>query len=267
MQVRHNTRLSEQAVDLLVKRSAIPTLEAEAAAQDKIARASAVRRMATGAAIAIAAIGLGLGGALLSSSGDERVTERTAKLPKQSDIVPSQPTAPVPEDKATRIEPKTTVPVPTPKPNTPASSREPDVVTVDYTKFVNRDVMVAGTTWTVTSGHYFRNEKDTNWEKSWCYTRRIVAGVDVNIDLVVRTSPGSIPQAPISPAATLASAGLNNASAIELATRCAWLDDASFSASDFEASIEKQNEIKLFQEFVSREGWDALGNDLPNMPL
>lgn len=266
MQVRHNTQLLEQAVDLLVKRSAIPTLEAEAAAQDKIARATAFRRVATGAAIAIAAIGLGLGGALLFRHVDERVTEQAAKLPKQTEKVSSQSGKQVSET-ATRIEPKTTAPVPAPKPDIPAPAREPEVVTVDYTKFINRDVRVLGTTWTVTSGHHFKSDKDTTWEKAWCYTRRIVAGVDVNIDLVVRSSPAATPQAPISPGATLASAGLNDASAIELATHCAWLDDVSFKGSEFKPSIDKQQEIDSVQEFISKDGWDALGNDLPNMPL
>ncbi|WP_206527303.1 hypothetical protein, partial [Mesorhizobium sp. M7A.F.Ca.CA.001.08.2.1] len=61
MLVRHNTKLLEQAIDLQIKRSAIPTLQAEAAAHDKIARANAFRRMASGAAIAMAAIGIGVG--------------------------------------------------------------------------------------------------------------------------------------------------------------------------------------------------------------
>lgn len=56
MLVRHNTALLEKAVDLVVKQAAIPTLEAEAAAYDRMARANAFRRMMTGAAVAIAAV-------------------------------------------------------------------------------------------------------------------------------------------------------------------------------------------------------------------
>lgn len=61
MEIRHNTALLEQAIALVVQRASIPFKRAEAEAAERLAQASARRRLATGAAIAIAAVGIGLG--------------------------------------------------------------------------------------------------------------------------------------------------------------------------------------------------------------
>ena len=61
MEIRHNTALLEQALELVVQRAAIPSKQAEAEAAERRARAVARRRLATGAAIALAAVGIGLG--------------------------------------------------------------------------------------------------------------------------------------------------------------------------------------------------------------
>lgn len=163
MLVRHNTSLLEQAIDLQVKRSAIPTLEAEAAAYDKIARANAFRRMATGAAIAIAAVGIGVGAMLIFDEEPEQTPEEVAE---------KQPEATNPQEPAKRRTPEEPVekPLPTtkqgervaeegkstrpraenppsqpqdrsstpPPPDDPAAP--PNPVTLDFTKFVHRDV-------------------------------------------------------------------------------------------------------------------------------
>ncbi len=61
MEVRHNTTLLEQAVEHVVRRAAIPAIHAEAEALHKRARATSFRRLATGGAVALAAVGIGLG--------------------------------------------------------------------------------------------------------------------------------------------------------------------------------------------------------------
>jgi hypothetical protein len=61
VEIRHNTKLLEQAVALVVERAAIPAREAAARVAEKHAQAIAKRRLATGIAIAVAAVGVGLG--------------------------------------------------------------------------------------------------------------------------------------------------------------------------------------------------------------
>ena len=56
MQIRHNTSLLEQAVEHVVQRASIPVLQAQADALERTNRAVAIRRIATGAAVAIIAV-------------------------------------------------------------------------------------------------------------------------------------------------------------------------------------------------------------------
>jgi hypothetical protein len=268
VQVRHNTQLLEQAVDLLVKRSAIPTLEAQAAAQDRIARATGFRRLATGGAIAIAAIGIGIGVSLLWPAETPVASDFGA--PSQAETAQAElPPAdtPRPADPAQEIPIPTVRPAPPEASSPPEAPREPDVATVNYTKFLNVDVPLLGETWKLTSGHYFKDEKDQSWDNAWCYTRKVVNGIDVNIDLAARLSPTARPQAPLSPAPTLASAGLNDAQAVALASHCPWLDEAKFASADFQPSFAKRREMEAVQEFLTRDGWDALGNDMLSVPI
>ena len=78
---------------------------------------------------------------------------------------------------------------------------------------------------------------------------------------------------------TLAQVGLTDATAIQLATNCAWLDGRTFAASDF--TTDPRREVGGLSPqppvmttgtdpdtgFVVVSGWDAIGNDLPNMPV
>jgi hypothetical protein len=283
--VRHNTSLLEQAIDLQVKRSAIPMLEAEAAAHDKIARANAFRRMATGAAIAIAAVGIGIGAMLIFANGpDQKLPETVEKQPGPTSprnlddrVISEAPVdKPLPPQKQEErvakegksIRPKAENPPAQPQdPSSPPSAHDPaappNPVTVDFTKFVHKDVFYQGSTWSVSSGHQFDSENSPNWEMAWCYTRRTVNGVDLNLQLVNRLSPSAKPQAPVSLPATFASVGLSEEQARELATKCEWLDGARFLPDDFVPMPGRPEPVP----FVVHEGWDALGNDLPNMPI
>lgn len=258
MLVRHNTALLERAVDLVVKQAAIPTLQAEAAAYDKIARANAFRRMMTGAAVAVAAVGIGYGAALFFG--------REHRLPedyKGTDRI--APTETVSQGKTER----STVPIlqPAPRPEItppPEAPKQPDVITEDFNKFLTREVDLGGSHWSLVSGHHFSDEHDPSWDRGWCYTRRLVNGVDVNVDLANRSSPTARPQAPAAPLATLASIGLNDASALELASKCAWLDNKTFNSNEYEAP---PGRAEAAQKLVVQDGWDAMGFDLPSMPV
>jgi len=268
--VRHNTTLLEQAVDLAVKRSAIPTLQAQAAAQEKTARATAFRRMATGGAIAVAAVGVGLG--IKLGLWDKNLPEPVA-LPKIE-----YPTArKLPNDDPAPI------PIPTPKPvpeETPQADvpTKPDVVTLDFNKFATKNVEFQGTTWELITGHHFKDEKDETWDRAWCYSRRSVNGVDVNVSLATRSAPTAPPAGPGAAAQTLQLVGLNDSSAVDLATRCAWLDGRTFASSDIIPDPSREQaktvpveipaaEVDPDSGFVVVSGWDAIGNDLPNMPI
>ncbi|GLS33463.1 PAN domain-containing protein [Mesorhizobium albiziae] len=149
------------------------------------------------------------------------------------------------------------------KPPQPDLSPTPNPVTVDFTKFVHRDVFFQGATWSVSSGHQFKTENSPTWDTAWCYTRRTVNGVDLDLQLVDRRSPSANPQAPVSSPATFASVGLTEAQARELASKCEWLDGLRFASGDFD---QLQGRPKA-AAFVVQDGWDALGHDLPNIPI
>ncbi|RWA77838.1 PAN domain-containing protein [Mesorhizobium sp.] len=270
--VRHNTKLLEQAIDLQIKRSAIPTLQAEAAAHDKIARANAFRRMASGAAIAMAAVGIGAG-VWLVLHRDPMVTQPEQQVSQEESphLNAEQPKEATKSEDRVRggetvaEEGKTDKPKSSVSEKPTPSPANPD--TFDFVKFANRKVTYAGSTWELESGHHFDSEKDPTWDTAWCYTRRLAnTGVEVQVRLANRHSPTSMPQAPVSSAETLASVGLDDNAARELASRCLWLDDASFSPSDFEMDNERKEAAAAAEELSVQEGWDVIGNDLPDMP-
>ena len=226
MLVRHNTELLEKAVDLAVKRAAIPTLQAEAAAQQTMARATGLRRLATGGAIALAAVGIGLGVMLGFWQPEETIASGKDEMAKTAELA--------------------TPPEPSPEPIVPSASEEtpairrcrrrgrrssdqlaealPDIATVDYTKFSNLQVRLFGRDWLLEAGHHFQSERDASWDYAWCYTRQSANGVEVKVDLANRLSPTSPPMGPIANVETLEEAGLTDDAALELASKCAWLD-------------------------------------------
>ncbi|TPI29762.1 hypothetical protein FJW07_30095 [Mesorhizobium sp. B3-1-9] len=274
MLVRHNTKLLEQAVDLQIKRSAIPTLQAEADAHDKIARANAFRRLASGAAIAIAAVGIGIGVWLIFAR------DRTV-IQSEPPVAQNEPSSPkeiqpkgakkseekISRDESVAEEGKTDKPksTSTEQSRLPTDPSNPD--TFDFVKFAYRQVTYAGSTWKLESGHHFDSEKDPTWDTAWCYTRKLAnTGVEVQVSLVDRLSPTSRPRAPVSSSETLASVGLDDSSARELASRCLWLDEASFSPSDFDMDQQRKEAAAAADELSAQDGWDAIGNDLPGMP-
>ena len=227
VEVRHNTALLERAVELVVQRASIPMKQAEAEAAERFAQAAARRRLATGAAIALAAVGIGLGAYLgLWKHGVE--PQRLAALP----VVPP----PVEND-----EPKSAPPPGTPErpPAIPTPS-EPSVpnphgAVINYDKFVSQETEYMGRKWEIVAGHHFNTDTDSAWSTAWCYTQQDVDRVRVNIQLAVRESPTALPLAPIASAESLSKVGLNDTSALELASNCLWLDGKRYSKNDYAA--------------------------------
>jgi hypothetical protein len=220
--VRHNTSLLEEAVAHVVRRAAIPLLEAESAASERTARAQGFRRLATGAAIALAALGIGLGTFFGLVPGSR---------PRPADVV----VADVPPVVTAPAE-AVSIPAAATTPDLSlggASPYEPTVVTEQFNKFTHREVSAFGSLWTITAGHYFETETDKDWVNAWCYTKSIVDGVSIDISLAERPSPVSPPLGPIATDETLHKVSLTRASALALAAECSWLNGETTEVGEF----------------------------------
>jgi PAN domain len=248
-----------------VQRASIPSRQAEAAAAERIARAVARRRLATGAAVALAAVGLGLGLWLGLSRDDRAVT-----LPMNAESVPRQ-----------------SVPAPSPPVARQTTSVDPHQVVIDYDKFATRSAFVIGRQWEVTAGHHFANDTDKVWSRAWCYTRQYADGVLVQVDLAERNSESSGPRGPLASPASLARVGLDDTSALELASQCPWLDGRAYAVGGFDIPtgrisvpskvtpspdqspepIPTAPPVPAAPAYVARDGFDLPGNDLSNMPI
>ncbi len=126
------------------------------------------------------------------------------------------------------------MPLPAPE----ASSQIPDgpvgKPTGDFVKFSFQDVREFEKTWTLEAGHHFVKDTDAQWDQAWCYTKYLVDGVSVQIDLARRLAPNAVPGALLATRETLKSAGLSDDDAILLATFCPWDDERKYATSDFE---------------------------------
>jgi hypothetical protein len=222
MQVRHNTALLEQAIALILRRASIPVQQAEAEALAKRARAVAHRRLATGIAVALAAIGIGLG--LMFGLWKPPVFQSAAVAP--SNEVP----------KSSRQAPAEQPDVRPPAAPQPVAS---DPV-IDFEKFATVSAHLLGKNWDITAGHHYSNETDQVWQNAWCYTNPSINGVKLSIELANRASPTARPTALIASPETLAKAGLDDRAALDLATKCPWLDKASFRLDDFTIPPDRQ---------------------------
>ena len=161
----------------------------------------------------------------------------------------------------------------------------------NYEKFGNQETDYMGRHWQVQAGHHYRTDTDREWTNAWCYTQQVIDGVNVKVDLVERDSPTSQPRAPIASPESLARVGLNDSSALELAAKCPWLDGKVYSLSEFYVPFKRtppsppgvlppvpnyapapgtnpapSPNIRS-PNYVAKDGFDLLGNDLPNMPV
>ena len=266
MQVRHDTSLLEKAIEQVLLRGSIPALQAQAEALERTNKAVAIRRIATGAAIALVAIGLGLG---IKFALDRDLTLAGREPQIQAEVRPD-PT-PQPPNRSPRPEN-----ISAPRPDQPPS--QPDIVTTNYTKFASRQVDLLGRKWTVSAGHHFDNEADPSWKQAWCYTMTEVNGVEVKIELANRVTPAAKPIAPTANLATMQHAGLDINDALNLASRCPW-DDKEFSVVDLQVPPSAKGPKPLppvsqpqlpvptvpqtqpQQEFVAADEFDIPGGD------
>jgi hypothetical protein len=281
MLVRHNTKLLEQALDHVVKRAAIPTIQAEAEALHKKARAASVRRLATGTAIALAAIGIGVGvhlGYWVPEYRSAPGTDATARIETKSVERSSDPSTPSKEETpsassteakvgiATKTEEGNLEPTTSAKPVPPATeiaqpsesiatpANDPPIVTTNYNIFRETTATLLGNTWPIKAGHYFANETDPIWQYAWCYTGREVDGVEVHVQLARRNTPFARPEGPIATPATLERVGLTEEAALALATKCSWMDEKRFGVADFEPTPGRRNPFETAKPDVKISG-------------
>lgn len=239
MEVRHNTDLLEKALEHVVRQASIPSIEAEALAHEKMARAQGFRRLATGTALGVAAVGIGLG-IWLAYPSLRGVNETTTT--KISDRLPITPDGDGLETTVESPQPDTLQPDISENPPTVAEVPvTPDVITTNYTIFNNRSVSLAGRSWDVTAGHFFENEADKQWKHAWCYTEDRRDGLVVKIDLANRETPTAQPIAPVASAQTLQKVGLSTSEALTIAAKCPWVDEKIYTVRDFTSTPGRRN--------------------------
>lgn len=102
------------------------------------------------------------------------------------------------------------------------SADEPGVVTTNFTLFRERQVGIGDRTYFVTAGHKYLTETDATFADAWCYTRRTIGGVDIQIDLGT-LEPGSVPVPGSVSSQTLAQTDLTPANLLTLFEGCPWL--------------------------------------------
>jgi len=301
MEVRHNTKLLEEAIALVVERAEIPIRQAVAAAAAIQARAIARRRLATGAAIGIAAVGIGLAVWLVRHSTDKTpiVMREPYPVPGPTVTVTAEPRVaakPIPTVTVTVTPTPTSTFAATPFP-TPSVEAHPPLL--NFTKFASQKVFLFGREWDIEAGHQYATEDQKDWGMAWCYANSDVDGIPARVDLAQRPTPYSAPLGPIASADTFQRLGLGDDQATQLASRCPWLDGRYFSPTEL---LPAPNRIPSRPQppgatpfangpptpvtgnstsplpspdsgapapnsFSVSEGYDAIGNDLPGMPL
>jgi hypothetical protein len=267
LEIRHNTSLLEKAVEHSVQNASIPSRKAEAAAKEVEARAQALRRLATGGGIALAAVGIGLGVWLalrqptienpiptgapqISTLQDElsRVKRRMDDLASENARLHRQledRTTPTPgnEELVRQVEELTAkneqliADLEISGRTTEDLKRRLDSMTggdplTDYSIFKRRVVALKGVEWEVTTGHEFASNSEKQWRTAWCYVNPEIDNVRLNVDLVRRSSPDEQPIAPVATQQTLSRAGLSTEDALYLGSQCDWLDGKSFSQGE-----------------------------------
>ena len=123
----------------------------------------------------------------------------------------------------------------------------------NYTIFKTKIVPHKGRVWEVTTGHDFASNSDKQWRHAWCYVTPDVDGVLIKVDLVQRLSPDAAPQASVASPATLTKAGLDKSDVLYLGSNCDWLDGKKFSESELSSGVA----LPMPRPSISQDG-DAL---------
>ena len=87
-------------------------------------------------------------------------------------------------------------------------------ITTNFTKFQEREVKFLGDTWLVSAGHHFDNEIQENWGNAWCYTSKVVEGVNVQVELANPETFHGDARGPIASTETLNQVGFSSSSAL-----------------------------------------------------
>ena len=243
MEVRHNTKVLERAVELVVTRAETPLLAARAAARASLQRSDAIRRIATGTAIAVAAIGIGIG---IFLSKNEPTPTVARSVPTQSQLTEVTPKVRDPQSQVTVPEKKS-------------------IETTNFTIFKSIEVPIGDKTWTIYAGHNFATGEEQaagNWNAAWCTTEVNVDKLDVKISLGVRPTKWDIQSQPVYDQKFATSVGLNPEIIRQLAVKCPWMDGKTFNIGNGEVQL-AHPEIKLIGSVLFYKG--AIGNDFLQM--
>ncbi|MEM8686764.1 MAG: PAN domain-containing protein [Pseudomonadota bacterium] len=250
VEIRHNTKLLEEALHDIALRAALPAREAEATVKERELRASAWRRLATGIAIGLAALGIGVAVWFMKyehpvppapKKAEARIASDT-KGPRQKTPLEKSPPKPViekPKEEVKLIPPPDPLPDPVPA--------KPSYDTKDYTIFTLKTLSYDGRSIKIEAGHRFKTEADQaeqNWALAWCYTKIIVDGVQIHIQFAIRKRKSDVPQISHISKNTLRMTRLSSADVLALAAQCPWLDKKVFRVADL-----KKNTLPTNTEF------------------
>lgn len=271
MEVRHNTVLLERAVEQVVQRASIPTMEAQANANALNARATALKMLAGAASVALVLVGGAYAYSLLTEPEPEPALEpaiveapaepepsgETEVAKTEDRLVPESAPIQNPEPVTSPGEPPATPP-PSSIAERPITTQTPPArgpVVTDFTKFNEREVNIAGRTYVVHAGHRYDNEEDTDWQRAWCYTDVSVEGLDLDVALAVRSSSRETPTGPRATSETLAKANINREEALALIAACPW-SDREFSIDEIRTS--GPNPFRTANASVQTRGRDLI---------
>ena len=237
VEVRHNTKPLEYALEDIARRAALPGLQAEAAAQKEQSRAIALRRIATGAAVGLAALGIGAAIALLSGMEpklDDKIALEADKSEKREGEEPELANKSIDQEVSENKKEKISREVDVAPPKTPAPEPEENrdsYVTTDFSIFRRMELKEFGYSWVIEAGHSFKTEADQAkgiWSSAWCYTNQEVKGLSLKLDLARRNSPNGPPLIHSPKDQTLEALGLTIGNLKYLAESCPWYDGKKF---------------------------------------
>ena len=184
MQTQHDTSLLDEVVKsfanqvnapakMLDEASGRRTLDTEAQAakaraqaQQSLIKAHGTRAMTMAIAACIPIVAIGIAGWLIGMAISNVVVE-ASDYSSQAEITDELNTA-------------NGTPLPRPKDHLAVSN---EIITTNFSLFREAEVNIDGSYYTVTAGHHFENENDASFSHAWCYTRKYIDGLELDISL------------------------------------------------------------------------------------